>query len=161
MTVLLPHEEGHQGRPKANRWIDERPVAASNPPTDPRIHFCRHALRERSIASAAGGVRCADGSTAEARGEGRVGSRIEGGRVRCRRATWSPTLEQPNIEITAPTATERTRTGGRWSEPFLKAAVADHRSFPDGSRIARLAFSLFFLPAALTLEKQGGLRLRD
>ena len=60
MTVLLPHEEGHQGRPKANRWIDERPVAASNPPTDPRIHFCRHALRERSIASAAGGVRGRD-----------------------------------------------------------------------------------------------------
>ena len=102
----------------------------------------------------------------EARGEGRVGSRIEGGRVRCRRATWSPTLEQPNIEITAPTATERTRTGGRWSEPFLKAAVADHRSFPDGSRIARLAFSLFFFACCIDARETGrieveGLRLGD
>ena len=139
MTVLLPHEEGHQGRPKANRWIDERPVAASNPPTDPRIHFCRHALRERSIASAAGGVRCADGSTSEARGEGR---RIEGECVEDERLGL-PTLEQPNIEITAPTVTGR--ASGRASEPFLKAAVADHRSFSDGSRIALLSPSFFRL----------------
>ena len=123
--------------------MNERPAAASNPPTDPRIHFCRHALRERSIASAAGGAR-ADGRTDGGK-RGREGSRIKGGReagcVEDERLS-PPTLEQPNIGITAPTVTER--AGGRWSEPFLKAAVADHRSFPDGSRIALLSPSFFF-----------------
>ena len=145
--------------------MNERPAAASNPPTDPRIHFCRHALRERSIASAAGGAR-ADGRTDGGK-RGREGSRIKGGReagcVEDERLS-PPTLEQPNIGITAPTVTERAGAGGRWSEPFLKAVVADHRSFPDGSRIALLS-PPFFLPAALTLEKEGmevgGVRLGD
>ena len=85
-----------------------------------------------------------DGRT-EGRGEGKGAGSREGGReagcVEDERLS-PPTLEQPNIGITAPTVTER--AGGRWSEPFLKAAVADHRSFPDGSRIALLSPSFFF-----------------
>ena len=130
-----------RGRTKATR-------PASNPPTDPRIHFCRHALRERSIASAAGGGGKRgrmdgrkDRREEEKGREPDAGSR-EGGCVEDERLGL-PTLEQPNIKITAPTVTER--AGGRWSEPFLKAAVADHRSFPDGSRIALLSPSYFRL----------------
>ena len=104
---------------------------------------------------------CADGIDGGGK-RGRVGSRIEGGCVEDERLglplSSNPTSK--SLRRQRPSG-PRTRTGGRWSEPFLKAAVADHRSFPDGSRIARLAFSLFFLPAALTLEKKGGLRLTD